>query len=127
MFASSHESCKVFDPSKNYIELIQYNSTKSGLLLLTTVIAREGVSFWAQPNILSNVMKGFLCAQSVIFPEGLNPFEIPSTPSNQSLSQFNIKTSFFVNGHKFHSSSNDLDSSYGKDGKLGYIMPTKIE
>jgi hypothetical protein len=86
LFASYHHSCKILEPSRNYIKFLQCNSTKSDLLLLTTVASKEQVSFWVQPNLLSNMMKGFLCTQLILFPEGLNPFKTSSAPSNQSLS-----------------------------------------
>ena len=74
--------------------------------------------------ILGITQSSFQCNK----PEGLNPFKTPCAPSNQFLSQFNIKTSsFFMDGHEFHLSTNDLDSLYRKDSKLGYIILRKIE
>ena len=83
-------------PLEDCVELLQYNLNKTGLLLLASIIAQERYTFSIQPTLMSNIMKALLIGQSILFPEELNPFETSSTPANQSLCQFKIKSSLVI-------------------------------
>ena len=81
LFASS-SAIEVLSLSDKYLELLQCNSNKTSLLLLTSIAAREQNAFSIQLNLMSNIIKGLLIGQSILFPEGLNPFETLSAPVN---------------------------------------------
>ena len=93
-----------------------------------SVAANKRRSSWIQPSMVSNLLKVLIIAQSWLIPEGLNPLETPSTPTNQSLSQFNSKsTSFVVNGQEFSSSSDELTHLDGKADKLCFMITKTTE
>ena len=78
--------------------------------------------------VLLLLMLVAVIAQHWLIPEGLNPFEKPSAPTNQILFQFNLKPmTFFVDGQEFSSLSDEFSSSDRKEGRLGFIVPKSID
>ena len=52
------------------------------LLMLSTMAEKARRPVWAQPNLISNLLKRLLLEQSFTIPEGLTPFEMLSAPLN---------------------------------------------
>jgi len=52
------------------------------LLMLSVMAVKARRPVLAQPNLISNLLKGLLLGQSFTIPEGLTPFEMLSAPLN---------------------------------------------
>jgi len=84
--------------------------------MISTIAAKAKFPVWAQPNLISNILKSLLLGQSYSIPEGLTPFEIPSAPLHQLLSQFNVEcSSVIINSYEI-SASNDNWLLMGRKG-----------
>ena len=95
-------------PSDNYIEFLNCNSVKSALLLVLSVAAKEQIAYCMHQNMTNNLLKGLITAQSLLIPKGIIPFETPSAPMNQSLSDFQDRLSTItINGHTILTSSSE--------------------
>ena len=62
LYASSNLS-KALDPSEDFVELLNCNSDKIGLLLIYSVAMKERNTFSIQQNLISNIRKGLLIGQ----------------------------------------------------------------
>ena len=75
-----------------------------------------------------NMGKGLLVAQSLLILEGINPFEIPAAPINQSLALFNDKLLIFtIDGYEFTSTSSEIAPTDGKECRLVFVLPKIID
>ena len=99
-----------------------------GLLILTMIVKKENKNIWVQPNLMLNILKEYIIAQSTLIPKGLNSFETPPALIHQLLAQFNTKSSTInINRYKISLTDNNLADLDEKDRRSGFIIPSDID